>query len=31
VPRENLERVYAKVWPHGAPSGAPVRFPVVAP
>ena len=31
VPRESLERVYAKVWPHGAPSGAPVRFPVVAP
>jgi hypothetical protein len=31
VPRESLERVYTKVWPHGAPSGAPVRFPAVAP
>ena len=30
VPRESLKRVYAKVWPHGAPSGAPVRFPVVS-
>jgi hypothetical protein len=31
VPRESLERVYGKVWPHGAPGGAPVRFPVAAP
>jgi Peptidase family M48 len=30
VPRETLERVYHKVWPHGAPSGAPIRFPVAA-
>lgn len=30
VPRETLERVYDKVWPHGAPGGAPVRFPVAA-
>jgi Peptidase family M48 len=31
VPRDSLERVYDKVWPHGTPVGAPVRFPVVAP
>ena len=31
VPLESLKRVYAKVWPYGAPSGAPVWFPVVAP
>ena len=27
VPRETLERVYHKVWPHGTPLGAPARFP----
>jgi Peptidase family M48 len=31
VPRESLVRVYDKVWPHGAPVGVPVRFPVAAP
>ena len=30
VPRHTLERVYGKVWPHGAPRGAPSRFPVAA-
>src|SRR4030095_739930 len=27
VARETLERVYDKVWPHGAPSGLPSRYP----
>jgi hypothetical protein len=31
VTRETLEHVYGKVWPHGAPTGAPVRFPVATP
>ena len=30
VPRETLERVYHKVWPHGTPLGAPTRFPAAA-
>lgn len=30
VPRETLERVYHKVWPHGTPPGAPARFPAAA-
>jgi len=30
VTRDTLERVYGKVWPHGAPAGAPVRFTVPA-
>jgi Peptidase family M48 len=30
VPRETLERVYHKVWPHGTPLGAPARFPAAA-
>ena len=30
VTRDTLERVYDKVWPHGAPTGAPVRFSVPA-
>ena len=30
VARETLDRVYAKVWPHGAPAGAPVPFSVPA-
>jgi len=30
VPRESLERVYDKVWPHGVPIGAPSRFPAAA-
>ena len=30
VTRDTLERVYGKVWPPGAPAGAPVRFTVPA-
>jgi hypothetical protein len=30
IPRETLERVYTKVWPHGVPTGAPVRFSIPA-
>ena len=30
VTRDTLERVYDKVWPHGAPAGAPTRFTIPA-
>jgi hypothetical protein len=30
VSRESLQRVYEKIWPHGVPTSAPVRFPAVS-